>query len=342
MKVKALYIEDNPADARILQEFIKEQNEDIEIESITTLQEGIKVFNEANYDIILLDLQLPDSTNLSSLVTLVSKITYDVPIIVFTVLGEEQMGMKAIEMGAQDYLVKDETNSLLLVKSIKYSLARKSFEKKIKESLQEKELLLKELNHRVKNNLQMMHSIINIQLYSITDNSIIEQLKLVQNRIQSLGLIHNQLNRGNNVTDVDLKEYLNELLDNIKFSFSFDESKIKIIRDIDVIKLDYNSVVPIGLVVNELVTNSIKYAFPANRKGIIKIGVYNCGEDIEINIEDDGVGFPQGFDFENSGGSGIQLVRLLIEQIEGKIELIRKGGSKYKILLTKARVFETA
>jgi two-component sensor histidine kinase/CheY-like chemotaxis protein len=342
MKVKALYIEDNPADARILQEFIKEQNEDIEIESITTLQEGIKVFNEANYDIILLDLQLPDSTNLSSLVTLVSKITYDVPIIVFTVLGEEQMGMKAIEMGAQDYLVKDETNSLLLVKSIKYSLARKSFEKKIKESLQEKELLLKELNHRVKNNLQMMHSIINIQLYSSTDNSIIEQLKLVQNRIQSLGLIHNQLNRGNNVTDVDLKEYLNELLDNIKFSFSFDESKIKIIRDIDVIKLDYNSVVPIGLVVNELVTNSIKYAFPANRKGIIKIGVYNCGEDIEINIEDDGVGFPQGFDFENSGGSGIQLVRLLIEQIEGKIELIRKGGSKYKILLTKARVFETA
>ncbi len=244
---------------------------------------------------------------------------------------------------------------------------RKRAEELIKESLREKEVLLKEIHHRVKNNLQVISSLINLQSQYIKGKKAVEMFNETQNRIRSMALIHEQLYQSRNVAMIGFKEYAQNLLNNLLDSYEIDSDAIELSINIEDLSMTIDNAIPCGLIINELVSNSLKYAFPRGRKGKILIGLHSeevnggpissrissearlrhrpssgeagdeaSAETLErsrftLIVSDNGVGFPKDLDFRNTESLGLQLVVGLAEQIRGSIELNRRGGTSFKI-----------
>ena len=212
-------------------------------------------------------------------------------------------------------------------------IERKLAEDKIKASLREKETLLKEIHHRVKNNMQIVCSLLNHQAQYIKDKNVIDIFTESQNRIMSMSLVHEKLYQSKDLAKIDFSDYLNELVANLIQSYVENSGKISLNMNIENIQLDIDLAIPCGLIANELVTNSIKYAFPAGRKGKIKIVFRKTDEDmLELLIGDDGIGFPLDMDFRKTGSLGLHLVTILAEhQLHGEIHLNRNEGVEFLI-----------
>lgn len=209
----------------------------------------------------------------------------------------------------------------------------RAYEKNLKDTLKQKETLLKEVHHRIKNNLQIIVSILNLQSYYIHDPRTLEIFKQSQNRIRSIALIHEKLYKTENLTSVDLHSYLSDI---IKFLFStylVKQENVEAVLDMDNIYLDLNTAISLGLIVNELVSNSLKYAFPANKKGIIKILVRKTAPNMLFELSDNGIGFPAEIDYKNTNSLGLQLVNTLVEQLNGELQLVYNEGTKFRIVL---------
>lgn len=184
----------------------------------------------------------------------------------------------------------------------------KKAEEKIKASLKEKEVLLREIHHRVKNNLQVISSLLQLQSYQI-ENPIYQQLfKESINRIQTMGLIHSLLYNNDNFSFIDFTTFINKLCDNLQSLYMDNTGKISIKTDIKDVYLGLDTSIPCGLIVNELLSNSMKYAFPDNRSGEINIHMKRIEVNkIELKIADNGVGIPEDFDWENTNSIGLKL-----------------------------------
>ena len=210
---------------------------------------------------------------------------------------------------------------------------RKKAEEKIKASLKEKEILLQEVHHRVKNNMQLISSLLSLQSRKIKDKRALEALKSSQNRVRSMALIHERVYQSKNFARVDFTDYAQSLTSHLFSSYGIDPKVIKLNLDIKDVFLDTNTAIPCSLVINELVTNSLKHAFPDSKKGEIKITLHQLKEkEIELVVSDNGVGMPEEVDFRNTESLGLHLVNLLAEdQLHGKINLDRKNGTHFKI-----------
>ncbi|HEX3034165.1 MAG TPA: PAS domain S-box protein [Thermodesulfobacteriota bacterium] len=211
---------------------------------------------------------------------------------------------------------------------------QKQAEEQIKASLEEKEILLKEIYHRVKNNLQLISSLLNLKLQYITDGRAAEMFKETQNRIRSMALIHAQLYQSNNLAMIDLERYIQSLANNLFSMYGVSSDAIRLEVDVNNVLLDIDRAIPCGLIINELVSNSLKYAFPKNKKGRIRIMLRrddSVSRLYTLIVEDNGVGFPNDLDFRNTESLGLQIVMDLVEQMEGKIGLDRNGGTLFKI-----------
>lgn len=196
---------------------------------------------------------------------------------------------------------------------------RKFAEKKQAESLKEKEILLKEVHHRVKNNLQVISSILNLQRVFLKDSASDNLFRELQNRVRSMSFIHESLYQTNNFGSLNFGEYLRTLVLNLKHSFGTSEDKIEIFVKTDNVSLNLDYSIPCGLIVNELVSNAFKYAFPGNKKGKIEIFVKEKNNKIEIIVSDNGVGISPNIDLKNTETLGMQLVTSLVDQINGQI-----------------------
>ncbi len=212
---------------------------------------------------------------------------------------------------------------------------RKTYEKQIKQSLNEKEVLLKEIHHRVKNNLQIISSLLNLQSRYIEDKNALGVFKESQNRIKSMALIHEKLYQSEDLTKIDFAEYIKSLTLQLFHSYSIDRSTVELSINFEGILFDIDTSIPCGLIINELISNSLKYAFPNGRKGKISVDLQLEGEKCVLIISDDGVGFPEGMDFQNTDTLGLRLVNILVNQIDGVIALDRHGGTSFKIEFTK-------
>jgi PAS domain S-box-containing protein len=214
---------------------------------------------------------------------------------------------------------------------------RKHSEEKITASLSEKEVLLKEIHHRVKNNLQVICSLLNLQARSLKDATTITLFQETQNRVRSMALVHEKLYQSNNLSQIELGEYLHDLSQNLSTSYPIDCSKVVFKTDIQSnIFLDIDVAVPCGLIVNELISNSLKYAFASGEEGEIYLqALLNEEQKLVLTVGDNGKGFPDDFDLEKSRTLGLKLVKALTNQLEGKLELDRSCGTKFKILLTR-------
>jgi PAS domain S-box-containing protein len=212
---------------------------------------------------------------------------------------------------------------------------RKKAENKIKESLKEKEVLLQEIHHRVKNNMQIVSSLLNLQKQYVDEEETINILMESQNRVKSMAMIHEKLYQSHNLTSINIFDYVQSLIKDLFASYSTPTSQITPIIEIDNVNLNIETAVPCGLIINELVSNSIKYAFPQERGGKIILSLKLRGKYYELNISDNGIGFPEDLDFKKTESLGLQIVNSLVGQINGEIELNRSQGTTFKIFFSK-------
>jgi two-component sensor histidine kinase len=212
-------------------------------------------------------------------------------------------------------------------------LERKRAEDQLKISLKEKEILLRELYHRTKNNLQVISSLLNLQALAIDDKQMLGVLQDIQNRIRSISLVHEKLYQSKDLLNINLRDYIGELAHALLRSFEGSKSRISFALDIDDVFISLNSITTCGLIINELVSNSLKYAFPNSREGEIRIALHAMnGDEIELRISDNGIGLPESLDFQNPQTLGLKLVRKLVEdQLRGKIELKGEKGTDFLV-----------
>ncbi|MCC5656009.1 PAS domain S-box protein [Nostoc sp. XA010] len=212
---------------------------------------------------------------------------------------------------------------------------RQKAQVKLKNALAEKEVLLKEVHHRVKNNLQIVSSLLQLQSQTLKDPEAIKALRESQNRIESISLIHKNLYTSANIGQIDVADYIENLAASLLFSYQIYPGKIALETDIDSVSLNVDQAIACGLVINELISNALKHAFPNQEVGTISIALRNVGNSIEMTIRDNGIGLPDNLDWTTTDSLGLSLVYdLVTEQLEGCITLERNHGTVFKIQFT--------
>jgi len=209
---------------------------------------------------------------------------------------------------------------------------RKAFENALKSSIKEKEVLIREIHHRVKNNMQIISSLLNLQHSFVEDEEIKTILKDSQSRVKSMALVHEKLYQTDDLAEINAAEYIRSLTTSMFNNYSV-QPGVELILDVGEVFFDIDTAVPMGLVINELVSNSLKYAFPDDKTGKIYISLQKSSEERKyiLKVEDDGVGFPEDIDFLNSRSLGLQLVKTLVDQLNGTVELDCSNGTSFKI-----------
>jgi len=202
---------------------------------------------------------------------------------------------------------------------------RKQQEELLKSALKEKELLLAEIHHRVKNNLQIIDSLLGMQSEKLPDETSVSVFKESQNRVKSMALIHQILYESLDFSRIDFSSFIQLLTDNLSISYALNAERISITIDADQVHLPIDISIPLALILNELCTNAMKYAFTENRRGQIKICLkQQTAEQLLVSVSDNGVGIPDDLDIENTTSLGLQLVQLLSEQISAELTIHRK------------------
>ena len=207
---------------------------------------------------------------------------------------------------------------------------RQEAETRIRASLQEKEVLLKEVHHRVKNNLQIISSLLNLQSGYIDDERTLQMFKESQSRIQSMALIHEKLYQSEDLARVNFAEYIDSLVGFLMRSYG--SGGVGIALNVEPVFLSLDTSIPCGLIVSELVSNSFKYAFPKGHVGEIFVRLKSIDDEhYELSVGDTGIGFPEDVDFQETESLGLQLVTTLANQLDGEIELDRSNGTAFRI-----------
>lgn len=219
-------------------------------------------------------------------------------------------------LGYRNFRQKQKSNT-------KLSATNDLLEKKNKEN----ELLLKEIHHRVKNNLQTISSLLNLQSAGISDPNALEAVQESQSRVRSMGLIHQKLYQGDQLATVEMKDYFKTMGETLFHAFGMKEQQVALNVNMEEVGLDVDTAIPVGLIVNELVTNALKYAFPEGRSGTVEISLQAQDDNtLTLRIKDDGVGFQVNSNPSKDNGFGSRLVQLLTLQLDGQMEESTKDG----------------
>ena len=206
---------------------------------------------------------------------------------------------------------------------------RKIMSEQINASLAEKATLLREIHHRVKNNLQIVSSMLNMQIRKISDPKMIETLRDSQNRVMSMALVHEHLYRGKDFAHIDLKNYITALGKGLFQTYADTNSGVRLDIAIRDIYVDINAAIPLGLISNELITNSLKYAFKEKKGGILSITAKEDAQALTFIVTDNGIGLPKGITLENQDSLGLRLVHTLTGQLHGTVTIDRTEGTKF-------------
>jgi two-component system, sensor histidine kinase PdtaS len=209
---------------------------------------------------------------------------------------------------------------------------RKQSEQRIHAALQEKELLLEEVHHRVKNNLQVIHSLLDLQVLKIKDPDLVGMLRDSQNRIRSMSMIHQTLYQSHDFAKVDFQQFLGELLPKLMESYGTVAGHVVIEVEANQVRLPINEAIPCGLIVNELVSNALKHGFPDQRRGGVRVDLkHDAQGEVVLSISNDGAPIPEELNLERSGTLGLQLVQLLTRQMRGKLEVQRSNPTRFTL-----------
>ncbi|NQY73608.1 MAG: PAS domain S-box protein [Candidatus Margulisbacteria bacterium] len=229
----------------------------------------------------------------------------------------------------------------LIVAIIEDISKRKNAENKLRKSVHEKDILLKEIHHRVKNNLQIVTSMLNIKANSIQNQHIKKVMEDCRERVHAMSLIHETMYQSPDVSQVDFTKYIKNLVNMLFIAYNTRADEIKLSLDVEDIFLSLDSAVPCGLIINELVTNALNHAFPKGRQGIVSVSVYRKVNLIHICIQDDGIGIPPEIDPNAASSFGLYLVHVLVMQIEGELSVNVEKGTRLQLTFSDNNKEET-
>lgn len=368
---RILIIEDSLRDVRLIQEMLKEvKHFDFEYTHADMLDKGIKCLESDGFDVLLLDLNLPDNTGLDTFIKARNSRS-NIPIVILSGEADEETAIEAVHQGAQDYLMKGEVDEKLLARSIFYAIERKSIEEElikhrdhleelvekrtlglkeankklrreiierkqaeeeIRAALDEQRILLDEIQQRIQNSLHTIISIIDAEYFQNGQKKPVEFNQEIQTRARAVELINEKLYQSEDFAMIDFSCYIHELTDYLFDFYGIDHESISVKMDVEGIPLDIDVAIPCGLIINELVTNSLKHAFSDVRKGQILIKFHSDNNNTVLTVSDDGIGFKGKINAEKTETSGLRLVNKLVRQLNGKIERNREKGTEFKII----------
>ncbi len=302
-------------------------------------QNGLKAVEMAcslHPNLVLMDIKMPKLNGLEASKQIQSKC--QVPVVILTAYDTEDMLEKATEAGILSYLIKP-PKADELDRAISVALARfndmtelRRVKEELQISLNEKETLLKEVHHRIKNNMNVVSSLLKLQMNSIDDEKAKEALRDSRNRVQAMFMIHQALYTSDNISTINVEAYLSELGKSI-LQGHIARQHVSLKTDIETILMRGEQASPLGLIVNELITNSLKHAFPDNRTGEIVLKLkLNKDKKVELSVSDSGIGLSTSFDLQNQNGMGLSLVKALAEnQLDGTFDTESKNGARFII-----------
>lgn len=210
---------------------------------------------------------------------------------------------------------------------------RRRTEARITTSLQEKELLLKEIHHRVKNNLQVICSLLSLQGSSIREPGVRQLFEETRNRVRSMASIHEMLYQSTDFARIDFSGYITTLASQLFSSCNISAARVKLEINVAPVSLGINLGVPCGLLINELMTNALMHAFPGDRTGTLTVSMREMPDlSVRLSVHDDGIGLPSDLDVENADSLGLQLVTTLVGQLNGSLEVKRDSGTEFVVL----------
>lgn len=335
-----LLIEDSEDDAVLLLRELRRGDYELTFERVDTPAAMKAVLDKKTWDLVICDYSMPQFSAPAAL-KLLKESELDLPFIIVSGTIGEDTAVDAMKAGAHDYIIKGNLARLVPatqreLREAEVRLARRRAEAQLKASLQEKEVLLKEIHHRVKNNLQIISSLLNLQAAYLKDNQALEIFKESQNRIESMALIHEKLYQSKDLAKIDFSDYIQDLVINLFCAYEVHSDAITLKLNIGDVFLGINAAIPCGLIINELVSNSLKYAFPAGRLGEICIDLHSVSDNkFALTVSDNGIGFPKELDFRNTESLGLQIVIDLITQLSGTIDIDSNKGTKFKIIFIK-------
>jgi PAS domain S-box-containing protein len=258
--------------------------------------------------------------------------------------------MSGVNVGAIEYILKRKDGSLYtaIINTVPVMLEDrvvgrrgvvtditelKKAEERIMASLKEKEVLLREIHHRVKNNLQIISSMLRLQSDYIPDEKLLDVFRDAQSRVLTMSLVHEKLYKAADFSRINVPEYIHELVDTISSSYDFNEDKIKIKVSSDLVYVNLDTMIPLGLILNELMTNCLKHAFAGSAEGLIEVQFSKLeNEQLFLCVKDNGIGIDEDIDIENVQSLGLRLVKILSDQIGGELKIRNKKGSQFTIL----------
>ncbi len=345
--MKVVMVDDSPADCRLCHELLADvYGSELDFFESHGAAQGLETCRIVEPDCVLLDYKLPDMTGLEFLGRLCPEDTVATPsfaVVMLTGMASEQVAVQAMRAGAQDYLVKDritaESLSLAVRKATeKVGLIRALQTERdlLARSLGEKEVLIQEVHHRVKNNLAVIASLLRLQASSLPDERLATALRESQHRVESMALIHEQLYANGDLREVDLARHAALLAGNLFHSYGVDASRISWQVDVEPLPLGVDQAIPAGLILNELVSNALKHAFPDGRTGSVVIEGGRRDGRIHLAVRDDGIGVPPGVEQVRPNSLGMQIIKILTRQLKGTFELACGRPATFKISFPEA------
>lgn len=210
---------------------------------------------------------------------------------------------------------------------------RKLVEERLEASLREKETLLRELYHRTKNNMQVISNLIDLQVLAVNDEKTLKLFRETQNRIKTMALVHEKLYQSKDLSNLNLKDYIGDLANALLGSYQLSGDRISLKLDVETIPVSIDTATPCGLIINELMSNSLKHAFPSERRGEVSLALHQSEKgEINMRFSDNGIGLPKGFDFKNTRSLGLTLIRnLSVKQLRGTVEVRTEHPTEFHI-----------
>ena len=350
-KVGILVVDDQPSQLLSHEAILRELGE--RLVTARSGREALQRLMDEDFAVILLDVNMPDMDGFETASLIHQHPRFEKTPIVF-VTGAQPTTLdrlKGYRVGAVDYVEVPVVPEILRSKvAVFVDLNRKRRDlQRLNDALQaeiaqrrnaeeavrhsrEKEVLLQEIHHRVKNNLQIITSLLRMQSRAVQDPAFSEALRECQNRVASMALIHDKLYRARDLARVSFGEYVRDLTNNILTSYALPARSVRVRFDIDDLSLSLDYAVPCGLILNELMSNCLKHAFPVGHSGTVYIGFHAEGEEeLCLVVRDDGVGVPADVDLGRTSSLGWRLIRALVEQLGGVVECQTAGGTSVEI-----------
>lgn len=341
-QISVLFVEDEQHIRNFISKLLA--NRVHEIYFATNGIEGLELYLQHKPDLLITDISMPDINGLDLIRKL--KITHpSLYVIVMSAYSFKEYFLDAISLGVNGYLIKpiEPAKLLSMLDEIAgYILMHKALEEKekkrqvaelnLKKSLEEKEILLKEVHHRVKNNMQIISSILKMQERLVDDPKLKTVLGESQNRIHSMALIHENLYKSDNLANIQFRNYAQSLVNTISRGYFDLHGKITFAFDIEDIFFPLDIGIPCGLIINELISNAFKHAFPDKQEGLIRISLKkNEDKTYQLSVTDNGIGINPDFNPEKANTLGMRIVFKLIQQIEGTLRYDFTQGTCYYI-----------